>query len=283
MPSTPSTTAERTTDALPQPLYDLWDPRLRPPIRALWHWHSALAAAQPVASNGTAASLDAFYAEERERAAEGAPMRLLREAVWEDAYAACDSFDLDRELLARQVEAAQRLHGTTRFAEASALKAFVQRWAVSHGRLLAGLAGADNTFQVGYVEELSRGFFHVRRLLTLPDDVAQGRLFLAMEDLNQAGVTVDQLRKGMVDEGMQRLLWKQAVRIRDALAQGQPLMNELSLRLRLALKFWWLAALEMVNEVERRDFDLWSEPVKLSAFRRAHVYLQTAFGRARAS
>ncbi len=283
MSSAPSTTAERTTDALPQPLYDLWDPKLRPPIRALWHWHSALAAAQPVASNGTSGSLDGFYAEERTRAAEGAPMRMVRETVWKQAYAACDAFNLDRGLLARQVEAAQRLQGITRFAEASDLKAFVHRWAVSHGRLLAGLAGADNTFQVGYVDELSRGFFHTSRLLTLPDDVKQGRLFLAVEDLDQAGVSVDQLREGAVDEGVQRLLWKQAVRVRDALAQGQPLMNELPLRLRLALKYWWLAALEMVNEVERRDFDLWSEPVELSAFRRAQVYLQTAFGRARAS
>lgn len=269
--------------ALPHPFYDLWDPELRPAIRALWHWHAALTDPQRVSANGTPSSVDAFFAAERERAKEGAPMRVVREAVWSDAYAVCTEYDLDRDLLARQVAASKQLQGTTRFETSADLKSFVQRWAVSHGRLLAGLAGVDTTFQVRYVEELARGFFHAARLLTLPQDVENRRLFLALDDLDQANVSVQQLQDGTKNENIQRLLWKHAVRVRDALAQGQPLMSELPLRLRMTLKFWWLAALEMVNEVERRDFDVWSRPVRLSALRRVQVYLQTAFGRARAS
>jgi phytoene synthase len=277
------TVSDAARPALPHPFYDVWDPQLRPSIRALWHWHSALTDPQVVGANGTPASIDTFFDEERERSEAGTPMRIVRESVWTDAYAVCEQYDLDRALLARQVAASKHLQGTTRFDTSAALKSFVQRWAVSHARLLAGLVGVDTTFQVRYVEELARGFFHSARLLTLPQDVEDRRLFLALDDLKQANVSVQQLRDGEVNENVQRLLWKQAVRVRDALAQGQPLMNELPFRLRLTLKYWWLGALEMVNEVERRDFDVWSRPVQLSVLRRAQVYLQTAFGRARAS
>jgi phytoene synthase len=92
-------------------------------------------------------------------------------------------------------------------------------------------------------------------------------------------VTVEQLRCGDVDEAVQGLLWKESVRIRDALAQGRPLIATLSLRRRFFLKRFWMGALELLKELERRDYDLWSEPLGLSFFRRVQVYVQTLFGR----
>lgn len=266
-----------------RPFYNAWPPRLRPDFRALWHWHSALTDPQPIAANGTAASVDAFFAEEAERARDAKPMRVLREPVWRDAYRVCDAHDLDRGLLAAQVRAAQRLQGRTRFETQSDLEAFVRDWAVAHGRLLAGRAGITTRFQLPYVDELARGFFHGGRMYTLTDDLNRGKVFLPMSDLDQAGVTLDDLRAGTVTEGVRRLLWKQTVRVRDALAQGQPLLKDLRLPLRLTLKYWWLAALEVVSEIERREYDLWSRPLELSSFHRAQVYVQTVFGRASTS
>jgi phytoene synthase len=40
-----------------------------------------------------------------------------------------------------------------------------------------------------------------------------------------------------------------------------------------------VGALELLKELERRDFDLWSEPLDLSFFRRVQVYVQTVLGR----
>jgi len=64
------------------------------------------------------------------------------------------------------------------------------------------------------------------------------------------------------------------------MGQGQPLMKDLSFRYRIALKRWWHGALELLNEVERRNFDLWSAPIRLSMYRKLYVYIQTVFGRA---
>ena len=237
---------------LPRPFYDQWSRGRRPAAHALWAWHSALADPQPPGTNGTEGAVEAFFDEERRRAEEGDPLRLLREEVWSSAYAVCDEHGLDRSLLAAQVKAARA----------------------------AALAGnLDLKVQLRYADELARGFFHLGRLLALPRDVKKGRLFIPREALEQKGVTADQLRDGAVNEAVQGLLWKESVRIRDALAQGRPLVPNLSMRHRFALKRFWVGALALLNELERRDYDLWSEPLDLSLFRRVQVYLQTLLGR----
>lgn len=267
----------------PRPFYDQWSRARRPAAHALWAWHSALSTPQPaggtVGDNGTEAALDAFFEEEQARAEAGEPLRVLREAVWRRAYAACEDYNLDRTLLGHQVRAARVLCGPTRFETREALEQFVGHWAVPHGRLLAGLADVDLAVRLNYADELARGFFYLARLLRLPRDLQDGRLFLPVEPLRQKGVSIEQLRTGALDEDVRALLWKESVRVRDALAQGRPLIAGLSLRHRFALKRFWIGALELLDELERRDFDLWSGPLRLSFVRRCQVYLQTLLGR----
>jgi len=267
------------TADLPRPFYDQWSRSRRPAAHALWRWHTALTDLQPADVNGTETRLKAVFDAERERAENGEPMRLLAEPVWTAAYEACAEHGLNRTLLGAQVGAARRLCGETRFDKTAELKDFVGLWAVPHGRLLAGLAGIDMSVHLRYVDELARGFFHLGRLLRLPADLADGRLFLPMEALRRRDVTVDQLRAGRLTDDVQGLLWKESVRVRDALAQGRPLISVLSLRHRFALKRFWIGALELLNDLERREYDLWNDPPRLSAFRRAQVYLQTLLGR----
>lgn len=265
---------------LPRPFYNDWSRQLKRDGQALWAWHLGLLEVQSIGPNGTHEAYEGTFEEDQERALHGEPIRLLREPVWRAAYRACEAHELSRKLLADQIGAAKALLGPVRFDDQQSLETFVRRWAVSHTRLLAGLADAAHTWQLRPVDELARGFFFVGRLITLPDDLERDQLFIPLDDLEQTGVTVEQLRAGAVDEGMRRLLWKQSIRARDALAQGQSLIRDLSFRYRYALKRWWHGALETLNVIERRDFDVWSGPPALSLFRRVQVHLQALFGKA---
>lgn len=266
--------------SFPRPLYSGWSSSLSEAAQAFWHWHLSLADAAPVTPNGQDTKMADFFDEERRRAQSGEPMRLLRKPVWEAAYAACERHDLSRNLLAVQVDGARRLQGRVRFADTPDLDGFLQRWAVPLARLLAGLLGFDRKWNLVHVDELGRGFFFVGRLMQLPEDLDADRLFIPEADLEQTGVTLDQLREGRVDENMRKLLWKQSIRARDAMGQGQGLIRDLPLRYRLLLKRWWIAALEMLKEIERRDYDVWTETPELSWLRRAQVNLLTVFGKA---
>jgi phytoene synthase len=143
---------------------------------------------------------------------------------------------------------------------------------------LAELADLTNSVQIGWVDELARGFFYLAHLVSLPAGLEKGRLFLPLEELRQYDVSVDQLRSGPATQAVQRLLWKQSVRVRDALQRGRRLIDDLSFRQRYALRWYWHGALAMIDELDRRDFDLWSEPITLPLLRRAEVYLLTVFG-----
>lgn len=260
---------------LPRPFYDAWRPARRPAARALWRWHSALTT--PTVPRGS--SVETFFDEERARADAGEPLRVVPEEVWMDAYEVCDTHDLPREWLGAQVEAARVLVGETRFEDAQALDTFVRLWAAPHGRLLAGLAGLTNSVQRSWVDELARGFFLLARLVSLPADLADGRLFLPLDELRQYDVSPDQLRTGPATEPVQRLLWKHSVRVRDALQRGRSLADDLWFWQRYALLRYWYGATALLDELDRRDYDLWSEPLDLSRFRRFEVYLYVVFGR----
>lgn len=265
---------------LPRPFYGRPFPwRLRDDARALWDWHAGLARADVPALDGH--DLTAFFEAECDSAEAGEPLRSMPEDVSRRAYRACEEHALPRGLLIEQVMPARRLQASLRFETADDLEVFVRRWATPLALLLARLAGAGHSWQERPLHELARGFFLAGRLARLPQDVVQDRLFIPTEDLEQAGVSLDKLRSGEMDEDVRRLLWKQTVRVRDALAQGQQaLVSELPGRYARALKRSWLGALEVLNEIERRSYDLWSASLQLSTFRRVQVRLQALLGRA---
>src|SRR5690606_35742064 len=94
-----------------------------------------------------------------------------------------------------------------------------------------------------------------------------------------AGVDPRDLASGNVTEPVRRLLWKQSLRARDALAQAIPLAGELDRGHARIFKLWWMAAVEVLGMIERRRFDVWSRPIELTPWQRVQVHFQSRFGR----
>jgi phytoene synthase len=260
---------------LPRPFYNEWWGARRAAARALWDWHTALWHPQVPAGS----EVEAYFDAERARAEAGERVRGMPESTATAAYEACATYDLPREWLGAQVEAARLLHGPTRFETADRLDTFVRLWAAPHARLLAALAGCTNSVQRSWADALGRGFFLLARLVRLPTDLAQDRLFVPRAECRKYGVGIDQLRTGPATEPLQRLLWTQSVRVRDAPQRGRLLARDLGGRRRYALRWYWHGALALLEEMQRRDYDLWTEPLRLSRFRRLEVWLQMLFGR----
>ena len=115
--------------------------------------------------------------------------------------------------------------------------------------------------------------------MALKRDVVEGRFFITETDLVQHGVSREQLLEGRVDESMKRLLWKQTIRAKNAFALAEPLALELPRSKAGAFKRWWLGALEALHEIRRREYDVWTRPIALSARSRMQVRIQARFGR----
>lgn len=263
---------------LPQPFYeDPWRGEARTSAQALWAWHAALRGAAEQATGE--ADVRARFERARERIIAGETAEIVPDRVWKAAHEACRAHRIPLELLADQAAVAVHFHGPMQFPEREALRDFIAQWAMPLGEGLVRLAGARGSWQHRYARELARAFFLTGRLAALPHDLARDRLFIPQTDLDLAGVSLEQLQQGAMDDAVRKLLWKQVVRARDAFAQGQPLVHELPRRHARALKRWWLGGLEWLSEIERRGYDVWSEPIALSPLRQAQVRFQARFGR----
>ena len=264
--------------ALIRPFYEKpWPEALHPAARALWHWHLALR--RPNVPDVDPEGVAAFLEAEAMRVQEGGPVRVVPAAVWQAAREVVARHGLPVELLAVQVRAARAWVGPVRFPNAAALEAFLRDFAGAHGRLLARLAGVGTRFNDPQVDALAAGFFLTDRLTRLPRDLAADRLLLPLEDLERAGVSVELLQRGAGNPAVRRLLWKQVVRAQEALARGRTLVHELPRRYARALRREWLLALEVLRTIERRNYDVWRGPIRLSRWQRLQVAYQARFSR----
>ena len=135
------------------------------------------------------------------------------------------------------------------------------------------------TWQKPWVANLATAFSLVGKLLHLKEDLANDRVFIPMSGLAQAGISLEELKEGVNDARTKKLLWKQIIRIRDAFAQGQPLLKEVPRKFRRPFKRNWLTGLELVGEIERRQYDLWTEPITLSRLQRFQVTVLSFIGK----
>lgn len=250
-----------------------WRGDRRTAAQAIWNWHATLWALA-TGPDGSAVDYGAIGAAVRR----GTFSPGMPEQVQRAALAACAGREGGPALLAVQAEAAAQLAAPVRFATRTEADAFVQAWAVSHARLLAGLADADHSWQQPYLEELARAFFWTGRLMHLADDARSDRLFFPQSELAEAGVHPDALREGNVTPEVQTWMWREVVRARDAYAQGMPLVHDLSRKAASAFRRWWMGGVETLNLVEGRRYDVWSEPVTLG-WRRLQVEMQARFSR----
>ena len=240
----------------------------------MWEWRDQLSALSAYENHG-----QNEYEKEAERIEKGESPLHIPAALADRMRVASRRHDLPMEWFLAPLRIVHRFNGSLRLADATALKTFLSAWAIPHANLLAKLAGVAHSWQLKQVAELATAFFLTDRLIRLPQDLGEDRLFIPESDLEQAGVTREMLAQRGADPAIKKMLWKQVVRIRDAYAQGQPLVFDLERRYRRPFKRNWLTGLELINEVERRKYDVWSAPIQLSGVQRFQVQVLSWIGK----
>lgn len=195
----------------------------------------------------------------------------MPEALNHQIYREMDLHKLPQEWFTSQIKAAHHFYGSLRFSTGGDLKQFLEDAVIPQGYLIARLADVAHRWQLQQVSDLATAFFLVKRLVNLKEDLGKDQLFIPLGDLALAGITVDDLKQGKKSDQTRKMLWKQVIRVRDAFAQGQPLIKEVPRKFRRSFKKNWLTGLEFVTEIERRDYDLWSEPIVLSGMQRFQI------------
>lgn len=263
---------------LPKPFYRRpWSGDRRDAVQALWRWYST--APRIVADRFDSTVARDWCSSAAEMVADQQQPDFIDDEVWTGVDEACRQFELPYQLLGEQLQAVHIYAGSVRFEKVSELREYIEHHPFAHARLLAALGEVNYSWQQAAIRDLARAFFITNHLAHLPRDLERDRLFLPVKNLEEAGVSEQQLRAGRLDKSLKNLLWKFQIRARDAYAQGLSLLKDLPWWYRGPFKRAWLGGLEVLRMIERRDYDVWTHEIEFSVWQRAQIIFQALAGR----
>ncbi len=256
---------------LPRPYYDagFWGSR-KQAARAFWDWYACTQKAPPAWSEHSTEALRTLVLEERE-------LPGVETDITASLYQATEEEGIPLELFARQIRSAVREGEELRFATYDDLARFMHDGVCALAEAMGHLVDIANRFQLPHARAFSRALFLISRLVLLPEDVNRGRLYIPLEDLEYYDIEEERFFSGEVNEALRKVLWRMTVRARDELAQAEPLAPDLPWRVRGVYKRYWIGGLDLLARIERRNFDVWSDPIQINWFDRSRIRLQTFF------
>ena len=106
-------------------------------------------------------------------------------------------------------------------------------------------------------------------------DLARGRIYLPQEDLARFHCTDDDLRRGIVTPEVRALLEFQCARARQYFARAAQALRRTNARRLIAAEIMGAVYREILRRVERSDYDVFSQVVRVPRPARARIALAT--------
>jgi phytoene synthase len=112
-------------------------------------------------------------------------------------------------------------------------------------------------------------------LRDLGRDLAAGRLYLPVEDLERFNVTEDDLRAGLVTDRVRALLQFEARRVRDYFARAARELPREDARRLVAARIMGAIYFDLLERIEKSDYRVFSETIRVPRWRRATIAAAT--------
>ena len=233
---------------------------LRPAVRAIYRFART---ADDVADEGDADAdtrLAQLAALGREVDALGQPADR-----WPDLAAAVAEHRLDRALLHDLLSAFAQDVTTTRYADSPSLLDYCRRSANPIGRLLLALYRRREPALLAMSDAVCSGLQLTNFWQDVAIDWAKGRVYLPQEDLQQFGVSEQQIAARQADDRWRALMAFQVARTRAMLHAGAPLAVALGGRIGLELRLVVHGGLRILELIDAAGGDVFRRRPALSA------------------
>jgi phytoene synthase len=119
--------------------------------------------------------------------------------------------------------------------------------------------------------DLGTAFQLTNFLRDIAEDLRRGRIYLPQDSLHRFGVDRDRLARGRVDESIRNLLAWEIERARGLYASAAPGIDLVEASSRDCLRTAMTLYAEILDEIERADYDVFSGRVQVGLARRAAV------------
>jgi 15-cis-phytoene synthase len=183
-----------------------------------------------------------------------------------------DSFSLSREPFDDLVDGVEMDLRRSRYQTFDELVGYCRRVASAVGVICIEVFGCrdarDYAFNLGLALQLTNIIRDIKA------DLGQGRVYLPQDDLARFGVTEQALAAGVMTDAVRSLLAHQCQRARHYYAAAARAMPDDDSRRLVAAEIMGGIYLEILQRIERRGYDVFTERIRVPKLQRARIALQ---------
>jgi phytoene synthase len=183
-------------------------------------------------------------------------------------------YRIPRRYLDEVVEGVEMDLDTARYATFADLYRYCYRVASAVGLACIHVWGFRDERAKAYAESAGIAFQLTNILRDLGEDTARGRVYLPREDLERFGYGEDELGRGERNDRFRALMRFQVERARRYYDTARPLAGLLQPAGRAVLLVMTRTYRGLLDAIERRDYDVFSSRVSLSAWRKIGLAVQ---------
>ena len=180
-------------------------------------------------------------------------------------------FDLPRQPFEALIEGVEMDLGCRRYETFEDLYEYCIRVASAVGLICLNIFGARHERARQYATDLGVALQLTNILRDVPVDLANGRVYLPLEDLRAHGCSEEDLRRGGNRSEVTALLAQQARRAREYYARAARALPPSDRRSLVAAEIMGAIYRAILTEIERAEYDVFSRVVRIPRRRRAAI------------
>ena len=167
---------------------------------------------------------------------------------------------LPRGPFLRLIEANRLDQRVNRYQTWEQLRAYCSLSADPVGELVLGVMGAATPARIALSDSICTALQLAEHCQDVAEDLARGRVYLPLEDLERFGCTIDDLSAQHAGGPLRAVLAFEVARARGLLADGAPLVRELHGRARIAVAAFVAGGRAALAAIERAGYDVLPGP-----------------------
>ena len=184
------------------------------------------------------------------------------------------TFSLSRQPFDDLVDGVEMDLEQTRYATFDELVGYCRRVASAVGMMCIEVFGCRDSRSREYAFNLGLALQVTNIIRDVKADLKQGRVYLPQEDLRQFGVTEQALAEGVMTPAVRRLLAHECQRARHFYAAAAQAMPHEESRKLVAAEIMGGIYFEILQRIERRGYDVFTERVRVPKLQRARIALR---------
>ena len=184
-------------------------------------------------------------------------------------------FSLPRRPLDDLVDGVAMDVGAPRYATFDDLREYCYRVASTVGLVCVAIFGCRGEAVEKYAIELGLALQLTNILRDVGVDLAGGRLYIPIDEMDRFGCTEDDLRRGEVRDNVRRLLAHQAARAHDYYRRARAALPRADRRRLVAAEIMGAIYRAILGRIERRGYDVFSSVVRVPRPQRAVIAAAT--------